>query len=259
MAPFTKHINDNLTQREVDYFPIQIKKMTPYLDEILCPNNNPKLSKKKLSLKHRCFAWYYVFNQNNKSDAYKRIKYGKFNPETSEIEIIIPQSEKSIPYWNTKCAINADSIFSLHYVQSAINLIRERHCNALLFDTKQTYIEQLKIRATYDISFFLTPKGEMKIKTWEEVPEKYRCVIDGIEEKRYGKDGDQCTVVLKLADREKAMKELAKLLPSDQLDIVEKLRIEHTGQLKAEKWKDRDPGQMTDEELKLAMDEMEGK
>jgi len=78
-------------------------------------------------------------------------------------------------------------------------------------------------RAFYDISDFHTPEGA--VRPLDEIPEEARCVIDAIETKFYGKDGDVRSVNYKLADRDRALKTLrdfiAGLRPDEETELTQ--------------------------------------
>lgn len=65
-----------------------------------------------------------------------------------------------------------------------------------------TYI----MRAFYDPADFIDDNGDPK--TLSEIDENKRCVVDGVEKKYYGKDADEYTITLKLANRDQALKVL---------------------------------------------------
>jgi hypothetical protein len=67
-------------------------------------------------------------------------------------------------------------------------------------------------RAFYDTKMFVDGEGAVAFKKLEDIPEEWRCVIDGIEAKYYGKDADRKVVVLKLANKEAAARELGKYI-----------------------------------------------
>lgn len=68
-------------------------------------------------------------------------------------------------------------------------------------------------RAFYDPAVFCNTDGSPKFRTWEEIPESLRCVVDGIETKLYGKNNIPQTTI-KLAPRVESLKMV--------MDIAEK-------------------------------------
>lgn len=225
----TKVNNDNLTQREVDYDTLQIRKATPYLNNFKIPINGYKIEQKSRNITnfYRAFCWYYVFNGNNKSDAYKRAKWGKYNPKAKELQLIIPESQINNPKFSNNMAVSAYTLYRFNYIQEIINLIQTEHCKNIKADLAQTFLEQLTIIATYDPSMFINTKGESKFSSFEEIPQKYRCCVEGIETKYFGKDAEQEVTVIKLADRKSARQELYKFIDSPLLN-PDKLQVIHT-------------------------------
>lgn len=64
-------------------------------------------------------------------------------------------------------------------------------------------------RAFYDPAIFMD-QNTMQCKKLGEIPPEWRICIDQIENKFYGKDADVCSVKYVLADRNKALDQLAK-------------------------------------------------
>jgi len=62
-------------------------------------------------------------------------------------------------------------------------------------------------RAFYDPSDIFYDNGESR--PLSDIDEKYRCVIDGIETRYFGRDGDVRSVLYKLANRDQALKVLS--------------------------------------------------
>lgn len=73
---------------------------------------------------------------------------------------------------------------------------------------KGNVVDVLFKRATYPIDLFIDNTGRPKFKTWEEIPEEWRCVVDGIETRAYGKDAKEITS-MSLARKTDALKLLA--------------------------------------------------
>ena len=212
-------------QKEVDYTQLQIKKLTPYLDHITqpAPGRNNKNKFRPLKNNHRAFAWYFVFNNNNIADAYNRMRYGTFNPQTEELDVVFPQNRKTKTSFPAKSAMHGGVLYRKPYIKECIKLIQDKHCEHLLLQHRQSYIEQLQKRAYYNINLFFDEQD--RPKPFSEIPPEYHCCIDGIERKRYGKDGDYVESIYKLADKDKARAELAKLTP--QFNISERFEVLH--------------------------------
>jgi hypothetical protein len=70
-------------------------------------------------------------------------------------------------------------------------------------------VDQLMHRAFYDSSTFIGDNG--KIIPMSIIPEEWRCCVDSVETKYYGKDAIK-VITYKLADRDKARQELEKYI-----------------------------------------------
>jgi hypothetical protein len=242
-------MQDYASQYEIDFSPQQIKKLTPYLDNIVVPSKNKKTIT-YLTLKHRAFAWYYVFNSNNKADAYRRAFCSTYNSKKQILEI--NQKEQS----NQRCAIEGNNKYRKEYIQQAIQKIREKLEEEISMDVPQGIIEQLQIMCTFDPAMFYNADGTIKFKNWKEIPEKYRCCVESMEVKYYGKGEDEKQViVLKLCSRDKAREALLKIIPG--LLLPEKKNIQYTTLDKDGNEVGFDPSNYTDEELKKRLLEYE--
>ena len=82
-------------------------------------------------------------------------------------------------------------------------------------------VGRLTKMAFYDPSMFITPEGEPAFKDWEQIPEDYRCCVDGIKKSIHRlKDAcDRETIEITLIDRKWAMKELLNYLSLAGLKI----------------------------------------
>ena len=104
------------------------------------------------------------------------------------------------------------SIFTKEHVKKAIAI----YMNAILAQKKPEVLDKvinvLYKRAFYDPFMFYDTDGQPKFSSLEEIDEEWRVVVDGIEQKYWGKDSETSSVVLKLADRNKAIQELTKIL-----------------------------------------------
>lgn len=89
-----------------------------------------------------------------------------------------------------------------------------KYIDARLGDTKKTLdqklIDTLYRRAFYDSGIFFNEKG--RVLPLDEIPAEWRCCIDGVERKFYGKDADTEVVVYKMADKEKSLNHLIKFM-----------------------------------------------
>jgi hypothetical protein len=201
---------------EADFDLNQIKKLTPYLNDIKYKKAfSGKTKETLLSARQRAFAWYYTYNGNIKADAYRRAFYSRKNEKSGLLEYDKSYEKKykgKTPF-QQRLTVEAGGLFSKPYIAEAISRIRTELMRNIKTDVPQTMIEQLFIQATYDPSVFVNHDGSPAFKDWKDIPEKYRCVVKGIEKKYYGKDADTSSIVLKLADREEARKHLLKIVP----------------------------------------------
>lgn len=223
--------------REIDYPPHLIKHLTPYLDDVTYVINNKE---KPIKLYMRCYAWYYVHNGGNKTDAYRRANFSIYNNGKRKL---IPQQNISTSTVTT----GGNRMYGYRYIQECIALIREEITSKIKADMPTSLLEQLRIQATYDPSMFINPDGSPAFSTWNEIPEEYRCCIEGISTSRYGKNYDIEKTVIKLVDRSQAREKLLKLAPGLlEPDIV---HIKHTTIDEDGKEVGFNVNKLTDEEL----------
>jgi hypothetical protein len=80
-------------------------------------------------------------------------------------------------------------------------------------------------RAFYDVKMFINDDGSPAFAGWDEIPEEWRVVVDGIETKAYGKDASVEKIVIKLANKENALDKLDKYIgmtrETNVLELVE--------------------------------------
>lgn len=184
---------------EIDFNHMQIKEMTPYLDDI-------KVSYGKysrgLTIRQRAFCWYCVWG-DNKLSAFEKAYGRKIKKNSTNVVYI--ESDKP-------------------HIKEAIKRIRENVQRQIKESLPSQLCEQLVIQAMYDPSMFFNPDGSVAFKNWNEIPKKYRCCVQGIKTKAYGKDGDTIITTIELADREVARKYLIKMFPGlvgpDKIDVV---------------------------------------
>ena len=189
---------------EIHYSPKHIRKITPYLNELSYVGKNKKTY--KLSMKNRCFAWYYCFNGFNKSDAFRRSHKSAYNPKTHKLQMV------KDPH-NPGDTVDGTKLLKNPLVKRAVELIQAEIERQIKSNMNLEFVEQLYIQATYDPSMFVDLDGKPKIKSLKQVPKKYRCCVESIEKKYYGKNAHVSSIVLKLVDRDKARKYLLKLCP----------------------------------------------
>jgi len=115
-------------------------------------------------------------------------------------------------YVGNSAATTASAWINDSQVQEAIRRYVELILGEGKLRLKKEIFDVWLKRATYDPLMFYDINGEPKIKTLKDIPEEWRCVVDGIEKKYYGKDATTYTIVLKLADKEKALMWLDKFI-----------------------------------------------
>lgn len=202
------------TRIEEKDYPLElIKKLTPYLNHLTYVMG---VTKKKITPQMRGFCWYYVYNHGNKSDAYRRANYSVYSKKQDKL---LPR--KHIQH-NT-VAHGGNRSYRAEYIKEGIRLIRAEIESKIKTDIPQTIIEQLLIQATYDPAMFIKVDGSPVFKTWKEIPEDYRCCIEGIDSKR-NKGETVIFTKVKLVDRAVARKELLKIAPEllqpDRLNVI---------------------------------------
>lgn len=209
------------TVDEIFYPSKTIKILTPYLDDIVENSVRIETHNEKaryLTLRHRSFAWYFCFNNNNKTDAYRRAFFGRFNRRLNQLVIQenLISNKKSVP-------VTARELMKRVYIQEAISRINKVIEAELKQNLPVGLLQQLIIQATYDPSMFIAVTGKPKFESWDEIPQEYRCCVEGIETRAYGKDANVTKTVLKLIDRDKARKILIQMCPS----LLEPITTKH--------------------------------
>lgn len=151
----------------------------------------PEWKKLKLKPKEIMFLSLYINNGFNGRQAY----LDSIAREGTTIEAATTQANQTLRKPNVSAAFTA-------WKELYIEVTKEMLEPAIL--------NQLKKRAFYDILTFTDSDGNFK--QLNEIEDEWRCCIDGVERKYYGKDADVCVVVSKLADRDKAMDKLEKYI-----------------------------------------------
>jgi hypothetical protein len=145
------------------------------------------------SIKELLFAIEYFTNGFNATEAYKKTIARKGAKQST-------------------CEVNACYTLKNTKVQQTVR----KMVDAWIGEKKETFekkiIDQLTKRSFYDPLMFVNIDGTMKFKSEDDIPKEWRCCIDSIERKYYGKDAEKYVIVLKLADRDKARTELAKYI-----------------------------------------------
>lgn len=147
---------------------------------------------KKLSLKHILFISHYITNGFNATDAYANSIARKNARRTS-------------------CATHGLETVKRPEIQDAIKIVIDKWLGEKKLKLEKEIIDRLYVKAFYSPEMFINPNGTARFKSWEDIPEKYRCCVEGIEVKYFGKNiGEK--VVIKLADQYRAMAELSKYI-----------------------------------------------
>lgn len=216
-----KDLQKQKTIREVDYPLNLIKKITPYLNDIKIPRTLPngEVRYRFVNEKQRGYAWYYVHNNGNRRDAYRRAYFSEFHKGRG---ILLPDKDLN----QNTITTGGHVIYKNNYIQEAIRLIRDEIENKIKADIPQTILEQLQIQATYDPKMFIKPNGSPAFSEWEEIPPEYRCCVEGIENVPYGKYGTSFKTKIKLVNRAVARKELLQIAPN--LLQPSKVQLIHT-------------------------------
>ncbi len=183
--------------------------MTPYLDDIIENPNQKGHNPRYITLRHRSYCWYYVFNNHNKTDAYRRAYYSHVDNKTGKIVMDISKAAKRINM-GVLAALCSKKIYNQVAIKKLEEVIEEQIKSILPTDL----LRQMVIQATYDPSMFVNLDGSPKYTDWDDIPPEYRCCIEGIETKVYGRDGQEEKVVTKLVDRDKSRKYLLQMCPS---------------------------------------------
>lgn len=151
------------------------------------------LRKSGLKPQYILFVAEYIANGFNATDAYRKTLARKNTTyESMKAQSVVVLSRPEI----------RETIQTIvdHWVLSHEETFKKR--------ILQVYMQ----RAFYDPSDFITPEGGPAFSSWAKLPEEKRCVIEGIEKRYYGKDADRSSIVLKLADREKALNSLSRYI-----------------------------------------------
>lgn len=119
--------------------------------------------------------------------------------------------------------VRANNLLKQEKIQTAINNYVNTVVEVNKGRAKVNIIELQRSRAFYDPSKLLNADGSLKYKTLDEVPKALRPVIDSIETRWFGKDANVKTTNVKLANRDKALEQLVKILRiNEEADADEK-------------------------------------
>jgi hypothetical protein len=101
-------------------------------------------------------------------------------------------------------------------VQEAIDAYVDAVANMNRARARYNIMELYNKRAFYDVTKLLNADGSLKYESLDEVPPEERAAIDGIETRFYGKDADRHATTIKLANRDKSVEMLSKILGMDK-------------------------------------------
>lgn len=118
-----------------------------------------------------------------------------------------------------KAQVQGLRLLSSDKVRSAISKAMSDYLADKREKLEVSIISTLWARAFYDPAMFMTTAGEPCFRKWDEVPRKWRCVVDGIETKALGKNDAVCTI--KLANRSEAIEKLARYIGMFSADRVD--------------------------------------
>lgn len=144
-------------------------------------NLNPKQIK---------FLSEYVSNNFNASQAYKKAGYKGKDPDVIKV--------------------SACNILTNVNVKAAFRKWKDIWLDTLKEKLEPEIANSYWRRANYKIETFQDEKG--KWLPMNDIPEEWKCCIDGYEEKWYGKDADRRTITIKLPDRHKSLEKLEKYI-----------------------------------------------
>lgn len=146
------------------------------------------LKKQKLTPKQIKFIAIYLTNGHNGVRAVKEAGYNFKN-------------------YNV-CGVEANKLLKKPKINAAIKGVFDKWLDEKKTKLNKEIVDVLYKRAFYDITIFQTSLG--KWKKLEDIPKEWRCCIDGVEEKYYGKDAAQRSVILKMANKDIALDKLDK-------------------------------------------------
>jgi hypothetical protein len=151
-----------------------------------------KLKKEKVKLSHIKFVVEYLNNGMNAGQAY--LKHVAKKPDIT----------MDTAYTNGCLLLRNPKI------REALRIVITDWLEEKRGKLEKELIDVLYRRAFYDISIFQNENGEFK--ELEDIPNEWRCCVDGVEKKYYGKDATTSVIILKLADRDRAIDKLDKYI-----------------------------------------------
>lgn len=158
-----------------------------------CRNIVPWYKELDLNVQELQFVAEYISNGRNADLAYKFTHYVKTNSPAS-------------------IGAKANAYLSQPKIQAAVRRYIDDYLVAKKNELDEKITKTLMEQAFYDPADFITPEGDPKFHSWDEVPPEKRCCIESIETKAYGKDADRTITTLKLSQRNAAIKQLTEFL-----------------------------------------------
>ncbi len=129
----------------------------------------------------------------------------------------------------SRAASRGLAILGRPQVKEAVKHYLKKRLEGSVMTLENDIVEILKRRMSYDPAMFYDNEGKPIFRLLDEVPEEWRCVIDSIETKAYGKEAIFVTS-MKLANKMEAARELAKYIkmsrPEEEkkeTDVVDKM------------------------------------
>lgn len=151
----------------------------------------PEFKELGLNTRELMFAAYYVSNGHNATQAF-----------------ISAAGDVSLSY--SACAVRSINLLKRPEIQKAVMMWFDRWFSERKTALEKEIVETYYLRAFYPIDVFLD--ADFKPKSLELIDKKWHCCIDGVETKYYGRNAEVEVKVLKLANREKALDQLAKYM-----------------------------------------------
>lgn len=125
-------------------------------------------------------------------------------------------------------AVRASVLLGKDRVKAGVRLILDVLLGEKKVNLDKKIIETLEKRAFYDPQMFFRADGTPAFDNWEAIPEEWRCVVDSLERKYYGKDASTSVIVMKLADKDVALDRLSKYITlyKDSTEVEHKMSDE---------------------------------
>jgi hypothetical protein len=155
-----------------------------------------RLKKYGIANKHILFVAEYLTNGFHETNAYLVTVARKNAAEGSR----------------ASCGVEACRILKQPMISEAVKEMMGVWLDEKKQKLEKEIIEVLYKRAFYDPEKLVKQDGSPAFTDWKDIPQNMRVCVDSIETRAYGKDADRSITVMKLANRENAMRELAKYI-----------------------------------------------